>query len=203
MTRSSNYRCNRDHYRSLRGAPPKWRSTSPAWASHIWALPKTSLRRRGTLIKTMWDQWWHGENTSVAGVQEGACPLCRATVCSQDHIQCVCLSLEEQLLSITNASYHLPQGPQRQLITTLLDMASNWAPLDEHAMLWTGKFTKLQRTILHPHIQRLPLARSRSLLTGTCRSFVRATRTIREGFRTLVSEAEHSDSLNALPHLPY
>ena len=40
-------------YRSRRGAPHKWRVTSSAWASHIWMLPKTSLRRRGTLLKTI------------------------------------------------------------------------------------------------------------------------------------------------------
>ena len=48
----------------------------------------------------------------------------------------------------------------------------------EWVLLWTGMFTKLQRAALHPYIQRLPLARSRALLSGTCRSFASATRSI-------------------------
>ena len=62
-------------YRSRRGAPHKWRVTSSAWASHICMLPKTSLRRRGTLLKTIWDHWWHGEHQWVAGALDGSCLL--------------------------------------------------------------------------------------------------------------------------------
>ena len=90
LARSRTYRRTRDQYRARRGAPPRWRSTAPTWASHVWALPKASFRRRGTLLKTMWDQWWHGENKSVAGLYTQS-PLCQAIICSQAHILCVCV----------------------------------------------------------------------------------------------------------------
>ena len=32
LARLRNYRRTRDEYRSLRGAPPKWQTTSPQWA---------------------------------------------------------------------------------------------------------------------------------------------------------------------------
>ena len=54
----------------------------------------------------------------------------------------------------------LQQGPQRQLVNTFIDMAVNWDPLDKRAILRTGMLTKPQRAALHPHIQRLPTARS-------------------------------------------
>ena len=49
----------------------------------------------------------------------------------------------------------------------------------------------------HNYIQRLPTASSRALHTGTCRSFARATRSIWEGFRTIVSEVMLPDCLGA------
>ena len=58
-------------------------------------------------------------------------------------------------------------------------------------------FTKLQRPPHHPYIQRFPWVSSRLLLSGNCRSFAGATRAIWEGYRTLVMEAEQTDSLNA------
>ena len=82
LARSHTYRCTRDQYRASRGAPPKWRSITPTWASRIWGLHKVSLRRRGTLLKTMWDQWWHGENKAVAGLWDTQCPLCQALASS-------------------------------------------------------------------------------------------------------------------------
>ena len=83
LATSRTYRCTRDQYRARRGALPKWRATTPTWASHVWALHKASFRRRGTLLKTMWDQWWHGENNAVAGLLDTQCPMCQATTCSQ------------------------------------------------------------------------------------------------------------------------
>ena len=68
LARSHMYRCTRDQYRASRGALPRWRSTTPTWASRVWGLHKVSLRRRGTLLKTMWYQWRHGENKAVAGL---------------------------------------------------------------------------------------------------------------------------------------
>ena len=34
----------------------KWRTSSPQWASRIWALPSAPLRRRGTFLRTIWNQ---------------------------------------------------------------------------------------------------------------------------------------------------
>ena len=123
LARSRNYRRTRDQNRALRDAPPKWRIISAAWASRIWMLSTASLRSRGTLLKTIWDQWWHGENQWVAGAMDGVCPLCRAPVCSQAHILCLCPSLDrirkEHLFSICSATHHLPQGLCRQLAAQL------------------------------------------------------------------------------------
>ena len=129
LARSRNYRRTRDQYRLRRGAPPKWRGTSSMWASHIWRLPETSLRRRGTSLKTIWDQWWHGENQWIAGAPDGACRLCKAPICSQAHILCVCPVTahirQENLLSIKSATQRLPPGPSRHLASTFLDIATS------------------------------------------------------------------------------
>ena len=53
-----NYPQTRDQYWALREAPPKWSSTYPLWASRVWSLSAASLRPRGTLLRTIWDQWW-------------------------------------------------------------------------------------------------------------------------------------------------
>ena len=127
-------------------AGPQRRSALPPQLGPLTSgLSRTCLRRRGTLLRTIWDQWWQGENTLVAGVQEGACPLCSATVCSQAHILCVCPSLDhilkDQRCSIMSTSNRLPLGPQRQLVTSFLDMALHRAPLDVR-VLWTGMFAR-------------------------------------------------------------
>ena len=192
LARSHTYRHTRDQYRARRGAPPRWQTTAPAWASHVWSLNKTSLRRRGTLLKTIWDQWWHGENRAVAGLSDTQCPLCQAPLCSQAHIVCACPALdhlrEDHLRSLATSTTRLPQGPQRQLIATYLDMVSTWSPAEDRVFLWTGMLSKPQRTVLDPYIRRLPLTRSRSLLTGTCRSLTRLTRTLWITYRSLVAE---------------
>ena len=191
LARSRNYRRSRDEYRTTRGAPPKWRSTSPQWASSIWALPAATLKRRGTLLRTMWDQWWHGENQLVAGSDDGICPLCQGTVYSQAHIICECPHLEpsrnEQLSSILGATRRLPAGPQRALIQHYVHIALHWTPLDERVLLWTGMLNKMHRTSLQPFLGSLPTSLSRSLLKGTGRSFARATRTLWELFRSHVA----------------
>ena len=113
------------------------------------------------------------------------------------HILCVWPSLDhirkDQLYSINSASARLPVGPQRQLVATLLDMALHWSPWHVHQTS-TGSSP--------PHIQRLPITRSRALLTDTCRSFARATRSIWEGFCTLVKKAEHMEDGTAVDY-PY
>ena len=136
MARWRNYRRKRDQFWSLCGAPPKWRSISHAWASRIWALSKTSFRRRGTL---------YGQS----GINVG-----RLEQNGNRHPGWFCPALhhirKDQLFSITSASSRLPEGPQRQLIATLLDIALHWTPLDERAHLWTGMFMEPQRAVLHP-----------------------------------------------------
>ena len=202
LARSRNYRRIRDEYRSSRGAPPKWRTTSPQWASYIWALPSATLKRRGTLLRTIWDQWWHGENQLVAGVEDGLCPLCQGTVYSQAHIICDCPYLEpfraEQLSPILGATRRLPAGPQRSLIQHFVHIALHWTPVEERVLLWTGMLNKTQRTSLHPFLGSLPTSLGRSLLKGTGRSFARATRTLWELFRSQVASAA---SLSPLPDL--
>ena len=197
LARSRTYRCTRDQYRARRGALPKWRSSTPTWASHVWALHKVSLRRRGTLLKTMWDQWWHGGNKAVAGLLEIQCLLYHAAICSQDHILCACPALDhlrqDNLRSLTMANTRLPQGPQRQLLTKYRDMVTTLLPLEYRVLLWTGMLSKSQRSELDPYIRRLPVARSRSLLTGTCRSLTQLTRTIWVTFRSLVPEVAADD----------
>ena len=205
--RSRTYRSTRDQYRARRGAPPKWRNITPSWASHIWSLNKASFRRRGTLLKTMWDQWWHGENKAVAGLLDTHCPLCQDPICSQAHILCVCPALDhlraDHLRSLATSLTRLPQGPQRELLTKYLDMVNVWAPLEERALLWTGMLSQPQRAALDPFIRRLPLTRSRSLLTGTCRSLTRLTRTLWLTFRSLVAEVMAEDPLTvASPQFP-
>ena len=199
LARSRNYRRIRDEYRSARGAPPKWRTTSPQWASYIWALPATSLKRRGTLLRTLWDQWWHGENQLVAGFDDGLCPLCQGTVYSQAHILCECPHLEpyrqEQLLSIHNATRRTPAGPQRALLQHFVHLALHWTPIDERVLLWTGMLNKMQRASLQPFLGSLPRFLSSSLLKGTGRSFARATRTLWELFRSHVASAASSLSI--------
>ena len=88
LARSRTYRRTRDEYRALRGAPPKWRTNSPQWASHIWALPMASLNVGIPFRRTIWDQWWHGDNRSVAGLEDILCPLCHTVNYSQAHILC-------------------------------------------------------------------------------------------------------------------
>ena len=68
-------------------------------------------------------------------------------------------------------------------------MVTTWLPLEDRVLLWTGMLSKPQRAELDPYIRRLPLTRSRSLLTGTCRSLTRLTRTLWITFRSLVAEA--------------
>ena len=141
----------------------------------------------------MWDQWWHGENKAVAGLLDTHCPLCQEPTCSQAHILCVCPALEhlreDYLRSLANAPTRLPQGPQRQLLTKYLDIVTTWSPLEDRVLLWTGMLSQPQRAVLDPYIRRLPVTRSRSLLTGTCRSLTRLTRTLWVNFRSLVAEA--------------
>ena len=193
LARSHNYRCTRDQYRARRGASPRWRATAPFWASHVWSLHRAPLRRRGTLLKTMWDQWWHGENKAVAGLPDIHCPLCQEPTCSQAHILCVCPALEhlreDHLRSLATSLTRLPQGPQRQLLTKYLDMVTTWLPLEDRVLLWTGMLSQPQRAALDTYIRHLPVTRSRSLLTGTCRSLTRLTRTLWVNFRSLVAEA--------------
>ena len=206
LARSRNYRRIRDEYRTSRGAPPKWRTTSPQWASYIWALPATTLKRRGTLLRTIWDQWWHGENQLVAGSEDGLCPLCQGTVYSQAHILCECPHLEpyrtEQLSSIHGATRRIPAGPQRALIQHFVHIARHWNPVEERVLLWTGMLNKPQRTSLQPFLVSLPTFLGRSLLKGTGRSFARATRTLWDLFRSQVaSTASPSPLLNPCPAL--
>ena len=206
LARSRNYRRRRDDYRSIRGAPPKWRTTSPQWASSIWAIPTASLKRRGTLLRTIWDQWWHGENQIVAGLDDGLCPLCRGTVYSQAHILCECPHLElyrtEQLSSILGATRRIPAGPQRSLIQQYVHMALHWTPLEERVLVWTGMLNKMQRASLQPFLGSLPSSLSRSLLKGTGRSFARATRTLWELFRSHVASSPSAFSPPALCPTP-
>ena len=207
LARSRTYRSTRDQYRARRGAPPKWRTTSPTWVSHVWSLNKASFRRRGTLLKTMWDQWWHGDNKAVAGLLDTHCPLCQDPIYSQAHILCVCPALEhireDHLRSLAASTTRLPQGPQRQLLTTYLDMVNTWSPHEDRVFLWTGMLSQPQRAVLDPFIRCLPLACSRSLLTGTCRSLTRLTRTLWLTFRSLAAEAAADDPLaDASPHFP-
>ena len=37
LARSRTYRTTRDQYRARHGAPPRWRATTPTWASHVWS----------------------------------------------------------------------------------------------------------------------------------------------------------------------
>ena len=140
QARSRTYYRTRDQYRARRGAPPKWRSTTLAWASHVWALPKASFQRRGTLLRTIWDQWWHGETKSVAGLLDTECLLCHASVCSQACPSVVHLR-KDHFRSFATAYNRLPQGPQRQLLVQFLDIVTTWSPLDERVLLWTGMLT--------------------------------------------------------------
>ena len=64
------------------------------------------------------------------------------------------------------------------------------ADLDEHAHQ-----ASTDRTA--SNIQRLTVARSRALITGICRSFARASRSIGKRFHTLATEVEHQDYLSA------
>ena len=205
LARSHTYRCTRDQYRASRGAPPKWRSITPTWASRIWGLHKVSLRRRGTLLKTMWDQWWHGENKAVAGRLDIQCPLCQAPLCSQAHILCVCPVIDhlraDHLRSLHSATTRLPPGPQRHLITKYLDMVTTWSPLEDRVLLWTGMLSKPQLSVLDPYIRRLPHTLSISLLTGTCRSLTQLTRTLWLTFRSLAAEAAASGPQDDAPSL--
>ena len=145
----------------------------------------------------MWDQWWHGENKDVTGLLDTQCPLGQAPTCSQAHILCVCPVLEylreDHLRSLATANTRLPHGPQRQLLGKYLDMVTTWLPLDDRVLLWTGMLSQPQRFALDPYIRRLPVARSRSLLTCTCRRLTRITRTVWVAFRRLVSEAAADD----------
>ena len=155
----------------------------------------------------MWDRWWHGENKSVAGLLDTQCSLCQATICSQARILCGCTQLEplreDHLRSLATANTRLLQGPQRQLLVKYLYMVATWSPLDERVLLWTGMLSKYQRSELDTYIRRLPVACSRSLLTDTCRSLARLTRTIWEAFRTLVSEAAAEElATTERPELP-
>ena len=177
------------------------------WASYVWSLNKASFRRRGTLLKTMWDQWWHGEKKAVAGLLDTHCPLCQDLICSQAHILCVCPALEhlreDHLLSLATSTTRLPQGPQRHLLTKYLDILTTWSPLEDRVLLWTGMLSQPQRAVLDPYIRRLPVTRSRSLLTGTCRSLTRLTRTLWVNFRSLVAEAvADGPQSNASPLFP-
>ena len=198
LARSRNYRRTRDDYRATRGAPPKWRTTSPQWASYIWALPTTSLKRRGTLLRTIWDQWWHGENQLVSGLEDGLCPLCQGTVYSQAHILCECPHLEpyrtEQLSSIFGATRRTPAGPQRSLIQHFVHIALHWTPVDERVLIWTGMLNKMLRASLQPFLGPLFPSLSHSLLKGTGRSFARATRTLWELFRSHVATSSSPPS---------
>ena len=99
--------------------------------------------------------------------------------------------------SLTMANIRLPQGPQgpqRQLLTKHLKMVAIWSPLEDRVLLWTGMLSKSQQSELDLYIRRLPVARSRSLLTGTCRSLSRLTRTLWVTFRSLVAEAATDDT---------
>ena len=70
------------------------------------------------------------------------------------------------------------------ITSTFNDMAIHWEPLDERALLWTGILT-----------QQLPTTHTRTLLAGRYLPFARETRTIWEGFRTMVFEAMLPDCL--------
>ena len=135
---SRNYRLIRDQYRSSSPPPPKWRTTSPQWASLIWALPSVSIRRRGTLRRIIWDQLWHEENQLGSGSREGTCLLCQEVVWSQVHILCTCPALDpircDQLSSIRRANLRIPPGPRCLLASKYLDMATT-CPLEDRALL--------------------------------------------------------------------
>ena len=108
LARSRNYRRFRDGYWAVRGAHAKWRTTSHQWACHIWTLPTVSLRRRGTLLRTIWDQWWHGESRTVCGSPDGSYELCNAV--------CECPSLDShprvKLFSINGTAQQISAGPK-------------------------------------------------------------------------------------------
>ena len=132
------------------------------------------------------DGWWQATRTESVLYVAPSCVHIR-----KDH-----------LFSITSASNRLPQGPQRRLITTFLNMLTNWDSLEERALLWTGMFNKPQRAALHQYIQRLLSARSRALLTSTCRRFLSATRAIWEDFGTIVTDAGRGTAWAPLTPLP-
>ena len=133
--------------------------------------------------------------------------MCQEPICSQAFILCVCPALEhlrEDHLRSLATTTRLPQGPQCQLLTKYLDMVTTWSPLEDRVLLWTGMLSQPQRTELDPYIRRLPLTRSRSLLTGTCRSLTLLTRTLWVNFRSILAEAAAADGpqSDASPHPP-
>ena len=101
-------RAPRDLYRALRAAPSELELHLLLWALRVWSLSAVSLRRRGTLLRTTCDQWWHGEKQLVGGSYKRDCPLCQALVCSRAHIICSCPSLDsfrrDQLYSSRGAN---------------------------------------------------------------------------------------------------
>ena len=117
----------------------------------------------GTLLRPIWDQWWHGENRIVAGSPEVLCPLCNAGVCSQAHILCECPNQEpfrrEHIFSINGAAHRFPSGPKQALVLDFSTWLSTGHP-------YTSMFSFGQSLILHSSIHSLPLTRSRALRTG-------------------------------------
>ena len=105
-----------------------------ARASRIWALPKTSLRSSGTPSGT------NGGTGRTNGCRR---PVWRLSIMKGDSMLTSPHNLywpisrayqEGPSFSMKSASAQLPQEPQRQLITTFLDIATHCAPL----LLWTA-----------------------------------------------------------------
>ena len=154
-----------------------------------WSLTSVCLRRRGTLLRTIWNLWWYGKNR--LGSPDEACAPYHA-VCS--HTQIFDSLRRDQIYSIKGATLQVVATSKRDLVTKFINIAITWEPLDERVLLWIGMLTKPQRAALRPFILRLSLAHSRALLTGSCRSFTRATGAHREVSRLLIADKVSSNA---------